>query len=155
MLGWVMCVIISFIFEEETVSILTPFFDDLGGGRINHYLSMMDEFEAVWGVRRFRIDFILYSLAPILLGGYYIYKGFRDEFYNRLLNAYIITNFTWILFFMYMPYTSRYAYLSWCLMPIIMIYPLLKEEMLIKNQNRFAGLLISGNLILTMFVVSH
>ena len=37
------------------------------------------------------------------------------------------------VFFIYAAYTNRIAYLSWFLMPVVLIFPLLKEK-IYKNQ---------------------
>jgi len=102
---------------------------------------------------RFRLDFILYSAVPIFLGWFYVVKKkFNDKFYIQLLNTYILTNAVWIGIFMYAAYTNRYAFLSWCIMPIVMVYPLLKGN-LMKNQYRFIGYLAFGSLIFTLVMV--
>ena len=100
--------------------------------------------------REFRIDFIIYSIIPILLGLYYQYKlKFNDVFYIILLNTYIIANSVWILLIR-AAYTNRIAYLSWFIMSIVIIYPLLKKH-LIKYQPQKIALLILASLILTFF----
>lgn len=81
----------------------------------------------------FRIDFIIYSLAPILIGWYYIYKkDFQDRVYTLIYNSYILTNIFWILVIR-ANFSDRFAYLSWFLLPFILVYPLLKEKMDIKE----------------------
>jgi hypothetical protein len=89
----------------------------------------------------FRIDFLLYSLLPIALGYYYIYKkGFKDNFYSLIYNTYIISNSFWVLVIR-ANYSDRFAYLSWFLFPILLVYPLLKQKLL-KNQNfKIVGLM--------------
>jgi hypothetical protein len=100
----------------------------------------------------FRLDFILYSAAAIFLGWYYLEKkNFNQKFYIQLFNAYVLTNAVWIAFFMYTPHTNRYAYISWSIMPIVMVYPLLKEN-LIKNKYRFIGYLALGSLLFNWFM---
>ncbi len=100
--------------------------------------------------RGYRFDFLLYSAVPIVLGYFYFIqkKGYSDKLYTILLNTYIIANTIW-LFMIYAAYTNRIAFLSWFLMPIIMIYPLLKVK-LIKNQGEFIGLMILASLAFTL-----
>lgn len=102
--------------------------------------------------RRYRFDFILYSAVPIVLGYWFIYKkGYNNKFYTVLLHTYIISNTVW-LFMIYAAFTNRIAFLSWFLMPLIMIYPLLKEK-LVKNQGEFIGLMILASLVFTLTLV--
>lgn len=83
----------------------------------------------------FRIDFIIYSCVPVFAGYYYIVKkGFKDRFYSILYNTYLIANSFWILVIR-ANFSDRFAYLSWFMYPIILIYPLLKEHLVV-NQNR-------------------
>lgn len=71
----------------------------------------------------FRLDFIIYSAMPVMLGIYLIYKkGLKHKGYNFLFNLYVLANSVWMLC-MYASYTNRIAYLSWQLLPIVLIYP--------------------------------
>ena len=73
----------------------------------------------------FRWDFLLYSCVPILLGYYFfIKKGFRDKIYLFYINTYILSNSFWILVIR-ASYSNRFAYLSWFLYGIVLLYPLL------------------------------
>lgn len=100
-------------------------------------------------VRGYRLDFILYSGIPILFGYIYIYKKrVKDVIYNQLFNVYLMSNIAW-LFFIYAAFTNRIAYLSWFLMPVVMLYPLLKYR-IIKKQNILIGCLIIGTLTFTL-----
>lgn len=75
----------------------------------------------------FRIDFILYSAVPIVLGYYFLHKKLVDSKYLLLWNIYVICNSIWLLC-TYASYTNRIAYLSWLLYPIVLIYPFLKNR---------------------------
>ena len=81
----------------------------------------------------FRWDFLLYSAVPIYAGWYFIFKrNFKDRFYHQLFNIYIIANALWILVIR-SNFSNRFAYLSWFIMGIIIIYPFLKRQFF-KNQ---------------------
>lgn len=83
----------------------------------------------------FRLDFIIYSCVPVFAGYFYIVrKGFKDRFYSILYNTYLIANSFWILVIR-ANFSDRFAYLSWFIYPIVLIYPLLKER-LVENQRR-------------------
>lgn len=76
----------------------------------------------------FRIDFILYSIVPMVVGLIAIEKKqIESERYVFLLNFYTLINALWLLC-MYSDFTNRIAYLSWMLMPIVIIYPILNED---------------------------
>lgn len=77
----------------------------------------------------FRLDFILYSAMPVLVGYLAVYKKKIEitPYYKMLLNMYLITNSVWMLC-MYANFTNRIAYLSWFMYPVVLIYPFLNED---------------------------
>lgn len=95
----------------------------------------------------FRWDFILYSLFPILVGYFYVFlRKFNDVFYIQVFNTYLLTNAFWLII-VRIPFTDRFAYLSWFLIPFILLYPLVREPIL-RNQQ----LLVSGIIFVMVFV---
>lgn len=91
-----------------------------------HYLNVAKD-DTHYNVG-FRIDFILYSCLPIVAGYYYVVKKkYRDEMYSLLLNTYILANSFWILVIR-ANFSDRFAYLSWFIYPVILIYPMLKQR---------------------------
>lgn len=96
----------------------------------------------------FRIDFIMYSCVPIVLGYYYIYKrNFQEAFYKNLYNMYLLANTFWILVIR-ANFSDRFAYLSWFIYPIILLYPPIKDPSIIYNSRRWVAYIILG---LTLF----
>lgn len=96
----------------------------------------------------FRIDFILYSCAPIVLGYYYIYKrNFRDVFYKNLYNMYILANTFWILVIR-ANFSDRFAYLSWFVYSAVLLYPLLVCPNIVAKRKKWIACII---LCLTAF----
>jgi len=76
----------------------------------------------------FRWDFLFHSAFAVFAGWYFIIKReFKDPFYFRLLNTYLICNSFWILVIK-ANFSNRFAYLSWFMMALIIIYPLLKKR---------------------------
>ena len=74
----------------------------------------------------FRLDFILYSAMPVLLGWYATQKlRIDDKKYNFLLCYYLLSNSIWLLC-MYVNYNNRIAYLSWFIYPFVLIFPILE-----------------------------
>ncbi|MDR2919870.1 MAG: EpsG family protein [Tannerella sp.] len=117
-------------------------------GRVENFF--VNELDGETVQRGFRIDFIIYSFIPILLGMYYRYKlKFNDVFYVILLNTYIIANSVWIILIR-AAYTNRIAYLSWFIISIVIVYPLLKKH-LVKYQPQKLALLILASLVVTFF----
>lgn len=95
-------------------------FANVEDDRLDVYLSGND-----YGYKvGLRLDFIAYSLFPILIGAYYIYKcKYKDLYYTHIYNLYILTNACWLIFSK-MHHNDRMAYLSWCLIPFILLYPI-------------------------------
>lgn len=148
---WSGSILVSFFVGKSSEIFINNFFDLIGfqDSRIDNIYA--DELDGLSLNRGFRIDFILYSSVAIILGYYYVIKkGFKDVLYTRLLNTYIIANTAWILL-IYVNYTNRVAYLSWFLMPIIFIYPLLRGLQL-KNKIRWEQSIIMGSLIFTLLI---
>ncbi len=100
----------------------------------------------------FRIDFIVYSAMPVIVGWYAIMKKKLQvsELYKKLLGLYLCLNGVWMLC-MYAEFTNRIAYLSWFLYPIVLIYPFLNEQW---GRNRYKkfGLVMLGHLGFTLFM---
>lgn len=100
----------------------------------------------------FRIDFILYSAMPVLVGWYAVFKKKMrlSPLYKDLLNLYLCLNGVWMLC-MYANFTNRIAYLSWFLYPIVLIYPFLQEQWG-KARYKTFGLVMLGHLGFTLFM---
>ena len=100
----------------------------------------------------FKLDFIIYSVAPIIIRQYLVNNKnyIPSEEYTFIFNVYVLTNAIWLLC-MYASYTNRIAYLSWCIYPIVLIYPFLKGE---KSDVKFEAfpLVLLGNLFFTLFM---
>lgn len=106
-------------FEDERISYLTD-------GNVNE-----DEFSSTG----FRWDFLIYSATAVYAGWYFIVKkGFEDRTYFWLFNTYVFANAFWILVIR-ANFSNRFAYLSWFMMALVIVYPFLKME-LMKNQHK-------------------
>lgn len=136
---WVVCLLVSYInigFITETVKVLLSENEE----RIAGYFSRSS-------LRRynvgFRIDFVLYSMVPIGVGLYYMMKlKLEDSAYLRLFNTYLLVNGVWLLAIR-MAFTDRIAYLSWFLMPFLILYPLLKYQLPL-NQRKWVFIVLLG-----------
>lgn len=97
----------------------------------------------------FRWDFLFYSAFGVFAGWYYLIKrGLEDNFYKILFGTYIIANTFWVLVIR-ANFSNRFAYLSWFLMGLVIIYPLLKYEFF-KDQNK-----VTGRIILLYFAFTY
>lgn len=149
---WVFSVIISYFFGSQ----LELFFENLllsysfsNDKRMEGYFAESIDGELV--AKGYRFDFILYSAIALFFGYYYKYKlHFKSYLYDKLLNTYIIANTVWVLL-IFLAYTNRTAYLSWFLLPIVLIFPLLKGTFKF-NQIKVIGLLILGSLLFTLIM---
>ena len=99
----------------------------------------------------FRIDFIIYSAVPVIIGYWMIFKNnLYSRTYDIILNLYLLTNSVWMLC-MYANFTNRIAYLSWFLYPVVLLYPFVNlcwsEE-----QNKYLKYVVYGHLGFTLFM---
>ena len=102
----------------------------------------------------YRLDFILYSIVPVILTYLLADRAKRlDIFYRRILCTYLAANAFWLIV-MYAAYSNRFAYLSWFLMPWVIIYPFIPIGK--QAQGRALGAPIDPRLgLLGMALVVH
>ena len=105
-----------------------------------------------WGGKvGFRLDFVLYSAAPVVVGCYAIFRRhIQSGLYNFIYNIYLLINGVWMLC-MYANFTNRIAYLSWFMLPIVLIYPFLREQ-IGGNQYKTLNYIAFGHLAFTLFM---
>ncbi len=118
---WFLCVALSAVAGGYFNSLFSAWGEDFDDR--NAYLTNTDTHYNVG----FRIDFILYSCLPIVLG--YIYQKrlhYQNEFYAILHSTYIIANAFWVLVIR-ANYSDRFAYLSWFMYALVVMYPLLES----------------------------
>lgn len=106
----------------------------------------------------FRWDFLVYSATGVFAGWYYIFKkNYEDVLYTRLFNIYLFCNAIWVLVIR-ANYTNRFAYLSWFMLAIIIIYPLLKEKLITRQYFKMGIILLmymSFTYIMQIFMNSN
>lgn len=115
---WVACLCISMAHITYFQNLFAGFTDE-------HGAEYLIEGGMNWGGQNkgFRLDFVLYSLGPIIMGWYSVVKKkISSDLYNILLCTYIFTNAIWMLC-MYASYNNRIAYLSWFMYPFVLVYP--------------------------------
>ncbi|SHN69397.1 EpsG family protein [Flavobacterium fryxellicola] len=135
--GWLLCIPLSLVSGGFWESLFAGFMSDdrasyLTDGNIND-----DAFSSTG----FRWDFVLYSASAIYGASFFIFKkNFTDAKYNRLVSIYLTTNAFWILVIR-ANFSNRFAYLSWFLMAIIIVYPFL-TKIQIKKQHKVLGIVL-------------
>lgn len=144
--GWAACFLLSFAHVSYFSNIFASMTDESGAG----YLAGGYDDGTKGG---FRIDFILYSAMPVLVGYWALYKKHVEMsgLYKDLLNLYLCTNGVWMLC-MYANFTNRIAYLSWFLYPIVLIYPFLNEDLGPRRYRQFSKVMLC-HLAFTLFMV--
>jgi hypothetical protein len=136
---WVACLFVSLAVPgiATLLATLLPVDD-----RLQQYAAIGNEYNDQFSSAGFRWDFVLYGALPILVGWYFIFKKKRfDEFYLKLFSAYVITNAVWLLLIM-LPFSNRFAYLSWGFMGLVYAYPLIKWKVFNQQQVVYSVLLI-------------
>lgn len=147
LIGWLLAVPLSLV----AGTYFEMFFASLGfDDRLSGYI-MNEELNSSFASSGFRWDFLIYSSIPVYLGYHYIFqKGFKDKLYIQLFNTYLISNAFWILIIR-ASFSNRFAYLSWFLIPIILIYPLLKKTIW-NRQYAKIGLVIFCHFLFSYFM---
>lgn len=126
-------------------------FFNLGFGaedRLAGYLTELDEgIES--GKTGFRWDFLIYSGIGVFSGWYFIIKKkYEDQIYIQLFNIYLICNAFWVLVIR-ANFSNRFAYLSWFLLGLVIIYPFLKMKFFHKQHIQV------GRIIFGFYMISY
>lgn len=150
----------TFIFKKDTKTVLrfwvasifislaagplvTSFFASLGfDDRMSSYSSGAEDEQAMSQFSQvgFRWDFLFYSMFPVIFTWYLTqYRKFKDQTFNIIANTYILCNSFWIMVIR-SAFSNRFAYLSWFIYPIVMVYPLLRMNIW-KDQDRKTALI--------------
>jgi hypothetical protein len=124
-IAWFVAFIISAIGGAEltqTLGSLISFGED---ERLSSY-TQIELFSM--GKAGFRLDFIAYSIIPIIIS-YYLASAEtkKDSFYQRILCTYLFANAFWLLV-IYSEFSNRFAYLSWFMLPWVIIYPFVPQK---------------------------
>ncbi len=120
----------SIVISAVAGNYVTQFFVNLGFDERMEGYANLDEFgevkESVNVKAGFRIDFILYSIMPIVMAWYVTMKrNFKDHMYNIIASTYILANAFWVMVIR-SEQSNRFAYLSWFIYPLVIAYPLLR-----------------------------
>lgn len=102
----------------------------------------------------FRWDFLIYSAIPILIARFNIRSLLDDNsVYLIVYRSYLLSNAVWLLI-MRIPFSDRVAYLSWFMIPFLLLYPVLNGKLNIQRPQRYVLLTIAMyafvNMVLTL-----
>lgn len=123
----------------------------LGDDRLTGYLSGAEYEDTSFSSTGFRYDFLVYSAAAVFTGWYFIFKKkFNDPIYIHIYNTYLICNAFWILVIK-ASFSNRFAYLSWFLMGLVIIYPFLKKDFF-TNHHLLVGKVLTVYFMFTYFM---
>ena len=147
---WGLAVLGSLVIGQSLSNIFLLFGID---ERLAHYMTLENtaETEEALASVGFRWDFLLYSFMPILLGWYCIFKKrICDTNYHLLLGTYIYSNAVWVILIR-IPFSNRFAYLSWFLYAIVLSYPLFKFSIW-RNQGRKVAMIMMAHVTFTFLM---
>lgn len=146
---WVVCFLMAALHITYFQHLFSGYADEQGAWYLASTAESTLRHDILGG---FRIDFIMYSVVPIVFGWWAIYqkKMVLSSTYTFFLNLYIFANAIWMLC-MYAEVTNRISYLSWQLLPIVLIYPFLKENWG-SNQYRVFQWVAFGHLAFTLWL---
>lgn len=137
---WLSSIPLSFLFGDVIEKFITSS-GILREDTIQTYFQNKDVYASSFSMIGFRWDFLLYSSLPIAVSYYFIFKKkINDPYYVHLTNIYLLSNTIWVMV-INASFSNRFAYLSWFMMAVIMIYPFLKH-FVIKSQFKIIGLMI-------------
>jgi hypothetical protein len=145
---WIACIPLSIVGAGIWEDLFADF-TFVGDERLNYLTAKPDT--SSFSRTGFRWDFLIYSSVPVFTGGYFIIKKqFKDKTYWMLFNIYVFANAFWILVNR-SNFSNRFAYLSWFMMALIFVYPLLKQNLL-KNQHIKMAFILLGYYLFTFFM---
>ena len=141
---WGIAVILAVLNFTAIQDFFASLSDETGAG----YLASQNA--ADWGGKSgFRLDFLIYSAMPVAIGYYAIIRcRLRSKMYSFIFNTYLVANTVWMLC-MHANFTNRIAYLSWLMLPIVMIYPYLRCHF-VRGQYRKLNYVVMGHLLFTL-----
>lgn len=145
MIIWGTCIAVSFALGSTIQAWMAGFANSMDSdNKLTFYLTYSQSAMKTDGLivaTGFRWDFIAYSALGVAIGAYFILRRrFEDEYYRWIFNTYLICNSFWILIIR-APYSNRFAQISWFILPIVLIYPFMRERFWI-NQEKMLGLAI-------------
>lgn len=143
---WLACLCLSVVYSGfgELVQSL-----GIGGDKFTNYVESGFEHESSFAIIGYRYDFVLFSIFPVILSAYYIYKrGFYDRLYTTFVSTYLFANSIFLLV-NEIAFSNRFAYLSWFMIVPIILYPIYK----LRTRKDTHMLLISSIFLIATYIV--
>lgn len=140
---WMLSIAVSFAFGNTIQSSLANLSFFSFDGRFQGYLTQdADVSNLVYVSSAFRWDFIAYSSLGTITGYYFIFRrNFKDEYYHWIYNIYLICNAFWILIIR-ASFSNRFAQISWFILPVVLIYPFMKQRFWVNHEKMLGYALI-------------
>lgn len=147
---WILSIPMSFFSSGFWENLFSGLMED---ERLSTYLTNSSAIDMnMFSSTGFRWDFIIYSSIPVIFGYYYLNKfNIKDILYKLIYSTYLICNIFWILVNK-APYSNRFAYLSWFLMAIVIVFPFAKYK-LWDNHFKSLSYVVLGYFAFTYFMV--
>lgn len=114
-------------FAAIPVSVIAP--AGLSRTLVSSTLDERSQYLEKLGQRGFRLDFILYSfigVAAVIVWKYLL--KYKDEEYDRVAGTYLLTNAVWVMINQ-VNFSNRFAFLSWFMIEVVVLFPLLRQRL--------------------------
>ena len=144
---WLICIIVSYFYGNSIQTWMSGFADSVAAdNKLTSYLNYNEQSmrsEGMFVSMTFRWDFLAYSALGVAIGTYFlIFRYFKDQYYQWIFNIYLICNSFWVLIIR-APYSNRFAQISWFILPVVLVYPFIRERFWVNQERMVAvGLLI-------------
>ncbi|MBO4821123.1 MAG: EpsG family protein [Prevotella sp.] len=140
---WLLCIIVSLLIGTQIQGWMAGYADSISNdNKLTGYLTMTEQQMRSEGLvvsTTFRWDFIAYSALGVGTGFYFLWRRkFEDAYYQWIFNTYIICNAFWILIIR-APYSNRFAQISWFILPLVLIYPFMRERFWVNHERMLAA----------------
>ena len=142
--------LLSFLIAAAHISYFQNLFGGMADESGSRYL-LANESSKFSYITGFRMDFIIYGLFPIVVGYFAIFKkNYQSKLYNCIYCTYVLTNSIWMLC-MYASFTNRIVYLSWFMLPYVLVYPFFDKKFM-PNQYKNLNKVVWVQLGFTLFM---
>ncbi|MBR6979911.1 MAG: EpsG family protein [Prevotella sp.] len=140
---WLLCIIVSLLLGNQIQEWMAGYADSIADdNKLTGYLTMTEQQMRSEGMivsTTFRWDFIAYSGLGVGIGSYFLWRRkFIDDYYQWIFNTYLICNAFWILIIR-APYSNRFAQISWFILPLVLIYPFMRERFWVNQERMLAA----------------
>lgn len=142
---WIFCFLMAALHVTFFQGLFSSFADEQGA----QYLVTDQAEKPVSG---FRPDFIIYSAIPIFIGYYLMKKNhIASKEYSFIWCIYTLTNGVFLLC-TYGEFINRIAYLSWLMLPFVLLFPFVNIRWS-RVQEKYFKYVVYGHLAFTLFMV--